>query len=104
MDECTVAVGKAMSKSQLENLEAAQQAAAAHVAAEDDEELEHRRRLKPHLFGARPKAAKPNLPTSTRSRSHAPSPRIASSRPSSIASRRPTRRAVTRARGRRAAS
>jgi hypothetical protein len=62
LEECTVAVGKAMSQSQLDGLEESRRRAAeAHVAAEDHEDMEHKRRLKPHIYGARAKSREPNF-------------------------------------------
>eukprot|EP00966_Prymnesium_polylepis_P192389 4459211-Prymnesium_polylepis.1 len=44
LEECTIAVGKAMSQSQIDLMEARQrQAAEAHVAAEDHEDMERTR-------------------------------------------------------------
>ena len=62
MEACTVAVGKAISQSELDRLEANRaQAAEAHLAAEDHEDMEYKRRLKPHIFGARAKSREPNF-------------------------------------------
>ena len=62
LEECTVAVGKAMSQSQIDLIEARQrQAAEAHVAAEDHEDMERTRRLKPHIYGARHKSREPSF-------------------------------------------
>ena len=62
LDECTVAVGKAPTQSSLAALEARKKAAEeAHLAAEDSEEMELKRRLKPHIYGVSASPSPPPL-------------------------------------------